>query len=73
MSVSYTHLHDAVRHSENIIDILYTLQVLNLGNDFDMLAVLLLQYLPDLKNIVRRSRKGSRNVIEALFNGKRCV
>ena len=62
--------HHAVHHAENLVNVLHALHVLNFGNNVDGMAVILLQDVTNLHNIVRAARERSRNEIITILDGK---
>ena len=62
--------HDTIGYTDNFVDVLHALQVFNLRNHIDAVALVLIQYLADLKNIIGASHKGSRDKVKAAFNTK---
>ena len=51
--------HDAVRHLDDVVNILHPFRIFNFGDDADGVVVVFLQFLPDLEHVVRPAGKGS--------------
>ena len=60
--------HHTVGHFQNLVDIVHTLLIFNLGNDTDV-AVMLVQYGFDIENILPVAHKRMGNKIDVLLNG----
>ena len=65
--------HDTARHFADIFYILYTGTILDLGNDTDVLTVVLVQKLPHLSHVVSCGNKGGSHKINAVFNAEQKV
>ena len=65
--------HDGVRYPEDLVNVLHTLHVFNLGDDVDGGAVLLRHDVADLHDVVGVAGKGSGNEVKAVFNGEKDI
>ena len=57
-------------HTDDLVDVVHALHVLNFGNDVDGVAVVLLQISPDLQDILGAAGKGGGDEIKAVFNAE---
>ena len=65
--------HDAVHHTEDLVNVVHALHVLDFGNDVDGVAVILLQNAPDGQDVLGAAGEGGGNVIEAVLNAENDV
>ena len=62
--------HDAVADVDDLVQMLDALRILNLGNNLNILCAVQGQQCPDLPHIVRRTHKGTRDIVDTLLNTK---